>query len=148
MGIGQFAGMIYLQESGIQWVLRIYVILLCFLAVLVELEWTKFARESAILKFWITRGLFYCFVGVLGLEQNATEEGIKFNGVDAFGQVSNIVAWMMIGVGLVYSTMGLCCLQFYYNRLRANYEERLGRAEVVREATRNGAVVAPEDGPV
>jgi hypothetical protein len=136
MALGQLIGMLYQKEGPIQYVLRIYVILLCFLAILTELEWTAFARESAILRFWVTRGFFYSFIGILGLEENDTsaDKDTSFNNIDAAREFTKVVAWMIIGVGIAYSLMGLCCLQVLYKRQRADYEARVERAGVVRES--------------
>jgi hypothetical protein len=137
MVMGQFVGYFFHEEGPIQYILRLYVIALCFLAILVELEWTKFARESAILRYWITRGLFYCFLGVIGLEQNDTEGGKNsdMRGFNVSGAYISMAALIMTGVGAAYSLMGLCCLQIYYNRLRSDYEARLRRADEFRETT-------------
>lgn len=137
MGLGQLIGTMYQEQGPIQYVLRLYVVMFCLLAALVELEWTKFARESAVLRFWVTRGLFYCFIGLLGLEENDTlaDKTESLRNFDAAREFTRVVAFMIIGVGTTYAAMGIFCLQLYYNRLRSNYESRLGRAEVVREAT-------------
>lgn len=137
MAAGQFVGYVFQKDGPVQYVLRLYVVALSFLAILVEVEWTKFARESAILRIWITRGLFYAFIGVLGLEQNDTEpsQNIARRGFDISRQYIRVVAWMMVGIGSMYSMMGMLCLQIYYNRLRADYENRVKRAKDIRETT-------------
>lgn len=137
MAVGQLIGMMYQTEGPIQYVLRFYVFLLCFLAILTELEWTSFARESAILRFWVTRGFFYSFIGLLGLEENDTsadKDDSSFKNLDAAREFTKVVAWMIIGVGIAYSLMGLCCLQVLYKRQRADFEARVERASVVRES--------------
>lgn len=136
MCIGQVVGFKFQQEGPVQYVLRLYVIIICVLAILIELEWTKFARESFVLKFWVTRGLFYIFIGVLGLEQNDTlhaknSDSMNFN---LSMHYVTVAAWIMVAVGILYSLLGACCLQVYYNRLRTDYEQRLDRAAHVREA--------------
>lgn len=136
MCAGQLVGIKFQTEGPVQYVLRLYVIIICVLAILVELEWTRFARESFVLRFWATRGLFYIFIGVLGLEQNETSNA-KNSDSTHFNLSTNYVmvaAWIMVAVGVVYSLLGTCCLQVYYNRLRADYETRLERASHVREA--------------
>jgi hypothetical protein len=57
MGLGQFIGIAFQQVGPVQYVLRVYVIILCFLVILNELEWTKYTRESKIMRIWITRGM-------------------------------------------------------------------------------------------
>jgi hypothetical protein len=55
MGLGQILGIAVQQVCPIQYVLRVYVIVLSFLVILVELEWTQTIRNSSILNIWITR---------------------------------------------------------------------------------------------
>lgn len=135
MAVGQFLG-IYFQSVGpIQYVLRIYVIILCLLVMANELEWTIFTRDSMILKHWITRGLFYAFIGVLGLEENDTTSSRH---ADTHGYIISLqfikaVAWIMIGCGTLYFGMGMLCLHYYYNRLRDDYQERVERARQARQ---------------
>lgn len=136
MAVGQIIGLVFQSEGPIQYVLRVYIMLLCFLAILIELEWTKFARESKIFSIWITRGFFYAFIGVLGLEQNDTShsQNIERPMYNISRQYLKSVAWLMIAFGLLYVAMGLLCLQLIYIRLRNDYQERLARAPEVRRA--------------
>ena len=141
MFIGQVIGIFFQEDGPIQYVLRFYVMLLCGLAILVELEWTRYARESKILQNWITRGSYYGFIGVIGLEENDTSRD-KNTGKEGFDMSHNylrVVAWTMIYVGIVYFLLGIFCCQLYYNRRREDYERRLGRAaEVQQTAERYG----------
>ena len=135
MFIGQVVGIFFQEDGPIQYVLRFYVMLLCALAILVELEWTRFGRESKVLQNWITRGSYYGFIGVIGLEENDTSRG-KNTGNENFDVSHNflkVVAWTMIGVGILYFLLGVFCGQLYYNRRREDYERRLGRAAEVRQ---------------
>lgn len=134
MAVGQFVGMKFETVGPIQYVLRIYVIVLCLLVILVELEWTRFARESFILRMWITRGLFYAFIGILGLEENdtSTKKGSSHTSISL--NYIKAVAWVMVVCGTLYFLMGAFCLQIYYNRMRKDYEERLEHARHVRQS--------------
>lgn len=136
MCIGQVVGFKFQQEGPVQYVMRFYVMILCILAILVELEWTKFARESFVLRMWVTRGLFYIFIGVLGLEQNDTANARNSDSMNFQLSMHYVTAaaWIMVVVGALYSFLGTCCLQVYYHRLRTDYEQRLDRASHVREA--------------
>jgi hypothetical protein len=134
MLIGQFVGL-QIQKSGpVQYVIRLYVIALCVLAVLVELGWPKFARET--LHNWTFRGLCYSFIGVLGLEENdtLTSKNAEGKGFGISKTYIQVVAWIMVGCGVLYILMGLLCLHILYNRVRADYEERLERAPAIRRA--------------
>lgn len=138
MGLGQIVGMTFEDIDIIGYVLRTYVIVLCLLVVLIEAEWTSLVKNSSILRYWITRGLFYSFVGVIGIQQNdhVMERDPYQHGRDSASlQFIRVVAWLMVGNGILYFGMGILCLQVYYNRLRRDYDERSGRAVHIRNAT-------------
>lgn len=134
MAVGQIIGLAFQTGRPVEYVLRVYVLLQCFLVILIEFEWTSFARESKILQFWVTRGIFYAFIGVLGLDENDTLQE-KNQGTDWF-DVSKVyimaVAWVMVACGCLYFSMGIFCVQMYYNKLRTDYEERLKKAPEIR----------------
>ena len=64
--VGQAVALWFEGNKPMEVVLRLYIIGLCTLAILVEMESTSFITNSAILMNWISRGLFYMFIGVLG----------------------------------------------------------------------------------
>ena len=137
MAIGQIVGVVFYEAGPVEWILRIYVNLLSLLMVLNELEWWKFTRESRILRNWVTRGMIYGFIGVIGLEQNdnsTSRDDTNARGVDMGEIYIKAVAWIMIGSGFVYCLMGVACVQHVYNRQRADYEERMAQAPNVRRA--------------
>jgi hypothetical protein len=147
MCVGQFVGVRYENTGLIQYILRFYVIFFCLLAALVELEWTKLVQDSSILKYWVTRGIFYAFIGVLGLEQNESYALRVIHQQHATsGETTprpsamslkfiQVVAWLMVSVGILYFAMGVLCLQLVYSRVRQSYKERLQRAVQIRETT-------------
>ena len=137
MGIGQVLGVMYDQQDAIQLVLRLYVSIMCALIVLNELEWTKYVRESAILRIWITRGIFYAFCGLLGLDQNAraTLRSDVTVGTAAATLYFSVVAWFMIGCGTLYTLLGLCCMQIVHDRMQTSYQARVEQAKVAERAT-------------
>lgn len=134
MGLGQVLGISFQMVGPIQYVMRLYVIALCLLVIMAELEWTTFARDSLILNVWITRGLIYAFIGTLGLEENdRSAQTYSDHRFFTFMQLYvKLVAWMMIGFGALYFFMGIFCLQIVYKRIRNDYQERLLRAAGVR----------------
>jgi hypothetical protein len=111
--------------------MRIYVILLCVLAIANESEWTSFTRDSVILNWWPTRGAFYGFIGVLGLEENDVDVYDAKGRSAALGYIK-VVAWLMIGCGVLYFVLGVACMQFLLNRMRDDYKQRLERAKEVK----------------
>ena len=123
MLIGQIMGLFIFRSYGpIQYVLHFYVFLLCILVVLVECEWTPIGRQSFIFNYWLTRGLSYCFIGVLGLEENDTADWT--NPSDVIENFVKVVAWLMIGVGTIYFILGLLCIQIIYTKERKDYVKR------------------------
>ena len=110
MAMGQIIGMTFEDIDVISYVLRIYVIVLCLLVILIEAEWTSLVKNSSILRYWITRGLFYAFVGVIGIQQNQLADSFgslspNFKGNDAsIGQSHD----GKIG-GSGYSLDDVCC---------------------------------------
>jgi hypothetical protein len=132
MAAGQVLGIAFQPSTGpVQYVLRFYVVMLCLLVVLNELEYFALTVESRILHNWITRGALYAFIGLLGLDENDTA---NYEGADP-GTTYYIkaVAWVMIGVGALYALMGICCLQLAHDRARADYERRVERAKILRD---------------
>ena len=139
MGTGQIVGLAYEDIDILSCVMRGYVMVLCALIVCNEAEWTALVRNSRILRYWITRGLFYAFVGVIGLQQNdhATEVEPYLHDSSASLRFIKVVAWLMVAVGALYFGMGALCLQILYNRLRRDYEDRVKRAVHVRKLADN-----------
>jgi ABC-type glucose/galactose transport system permease subunit len=112
-----------------------------------ESEFYALTRDSKLLRIWIFRGVFYAFIGVLGLNEHAAagsnfDEGYKHRDVAINCIV--IVAWVMILIGMLYVLMGVLCLQLVYNRLEEAYLERLARSREVRRATQRYGGVSGE----
>jgi hypothetical protein len=133
MLIGQVIGLFIFRSYGpIQYVFHFNVFLLCILVVLVEMEFTPVGRQSFIFSYWVTRGLSYEFIGVLGLEENDTADWT--NPSDVVENFVKVVAWFMVGCGSIYFVLGLFCIQIIYTRERTNYDERMLRAKQLRES--------------
>lgn len=139
MGAGQIVGMTFEDDNldVISYLFRGYVMALCVLVVFNEMEFTSLVKNSSILRYWITRGLFYSFVGVIGIQQNdrVSDDPSLVEHRSASLRFIKVVALLMVGAGCLYFGMGILCLQIYYNRLRRDYEERRGRAIHIRNAT-------------
>jgi len=133
MAIGQVLGIVVYENTVVTYTLRGYVILLCVLVVLVELEWPQPVREMFLFRHWVSRGLFYTFIGVVGMQENESSDVvITKTDSDVYEMMSDIVivvAWNMVGCGLLYIVMGLLCLHYVLKRLRVDYEERVQRAQ-------------------
>eukprot|EP00538_Stauroneis_constricta_P006908 CAMPEP_0119551090 /NCGR_PEP_ID=MMETSP1352-20130426/4454_1 /TAXON_ID=265584 /ORGANISM="Stauroneis constricta, Strain CCMP1120" /LENGTH=218 /DNA_ID=CAMNT_0007597099 /DNA_START=162 /DNA_END=818 /DNA_ORIENTATION=+ len=151
MIIAQVLGMYFKELSLVDYVVRFYMIGLCMTVVLNELEWTSMVKDSQLLQNWITRGLVYAFIGILGIEQfqaspefrghsndeddgdDDSETGNPFNA--AALRFIWIISNVMVGVGCLYVVMGVCCMQIISRRLRTDYDERLVHATHARQVT-------------
>eukprot|EP00957_Ditylum_brightwellii_P119193 9092794-Ditylum_brightwellii.AAC.1 len=146
-GIGQFIGIAFEQVGPVQYVLRVYVIALSALVILNELELSSLTSTSKLLNMWITRGLTYAFIGVLGLEENGgvvqVQEGADTEMRDMGILFIKVVAWMMVGIGCLYFVMGCLCLQIVLNKMREDYQFRVQRGKEKRkEVKRNPQLFA------
>uniref|UniRef100_A0A7R9WMH7 Golgi apparatus membrane protein TVP15 n=1 Tax=Craspedostauros australis TaxID=1486917 RepID=A0A7R9WMH7_9STRA len=131
MFVAQLLGIYFKTLSLVDYVLRVYIIALCAMIVMNELEWTSVIRESRLLRNWLTRGLIYAFVGVLGIEQYEASPSGRHDDSAHFDVAMNfirVVSNIMVGVGGLYFVMGICCMQLVSNKLRHEYEERVARA--------------------
>lgn len=138
MAVGQVIGLVFKNVGPIQWILRAYTIGLCFVVLFTEMEMSKLARENIILHNWISRGLIYSFIGVIGLEEIDTSD-FKENpvrGVVPAQYFIKAVAWIMIGIGAMYFFMGIACFQQYYEKERVEYNERRAVAVINRRDRR------------
>lgn len=141
MAAGQILGIVVYENGPVEYVLRGYVILLCLLVCLIELEWPAFARESSVLHNWVSRGLLYVFIGVIGLQENETstvknEEYVTY---ERAKDVLKAVAWNMIGCGVLYVVMGILCLQLLLRRMRRSYQARLELAKKRKKQAQEGS---------
>jgi len=133
VGTSQLASIFYFKGSSsddwAHYVVSIYLIVMCLLALFNEIEMGSFFKNSKILNFWITRGLFYAFIGVLALNQaNGTETKEK-SGEKAAAKFNEVVAYMMITTGIIYSLAGLFCFQIVINKMKKEYENRMQSAK-------------------
>lgn len=144
MSAGQVIGLVFKKVGPIQWILRAYTIGLCFVVLFTETEMSKLARENIILHNWISRGLIYAFIGVIGLEEIDSSD-FKENpvrGVVPAQYFIKAVAWVMIGVGAVYFFMGIACFQRYYEKERTEYNELCAQAVIARRDRRRNQTQA------
>lgn len=145
MAVAQIVSIIFADVGVVQIVLRLYVILACSLVILTELELTKFARESYILHQWITRGLLYNFIGVIGLEELETSEIVSnIGGVNPAQIYIKIISWVMVVVGCFYFLMGVFCIQSRYENQRTDYAERVAKSVLDKKEEAGVAAAADE----
>lgn len=145
MWVGQVASLYYWDVDPLQTVLRCYMVLACLTILLNELGLTKIVRESAILRAWVTKGIFYSFVGVLGLAENDTTRAdidhINAPGHDQAMKFINAISCMLAAMGALYYAMGCLCLQLVFNRINADYERRGKEVQLKENGYKEGSVV-------
>jgi hypothetical protein len=133
MTIGQFVGIAFHYVGPIQYVLRVYMIGFCIVMILNEMEWISFIYQSSLLSNWISRGILYSFVGTIGISQYTTEAPTSDASAATAGggglpQAAllyiQVVAWGMVGIGIIYFLLGIFCCQLVYQNVRKDYEQR------------------------
>jgi len=129
MIIGQVVGSFVFENVLIDYFLRAYVIVLCVLMILAELEVTDLVRTNFLLHNLISRGLVYGFLSVIGIHENETISDAR-DGHDGLSGIVQAVAWNMLCVAVIYFTMGVFCLQFVLQKCREDYKSRCQRAKV------------------
>lgn len=137
MGCGQMIGLVLETKviGPIQFVLRLYLMVFCILGIFIEFEWTSLVVQSAVLRNWITRGFFYIFVAILGLQENdsASIRNVAHWGDSILLNYIRIVSWFIMGVGCVYFIMGILCFQFIYEQQRDEHERKMEFTSTLRE---------------
>ena len=99
------------------------------IVILNELQWTQCIRESAILRIWMTRGLFYTLIGIICMIQTETEVAAETESFNTPRQENCLIfieysSYLMTGFGLLYYMMGCLCMELVWNRVVADYEKR------------------------
>ena len=85
--------------------IRLYGIALGIGVILTEFELTEIVRTFILLQKWVTRGAIYIFIGLLAYEHTDTS-------LDASSLTYiNFSSLSLIGIGGLYSVMGIFCLK-------------------------------------
>jgi hypothetical protein len=125
----------YLKMTVLENILTIYMILFCMLIIMTELNIFNVAKESKILNLWPLRGLFYIFVGILGL--NVINMTVMVGAEverSLFKNFSVVFSFIMIGLGVLYAALGLLCIQMINDKMEHNYQDRKKRAVDIKNA--------------
>jgi hypothetical protein len=147
MCISQFVGLALQATTNIQYVVHIYGILLSVLAMMTELGWTSIVTDSKILNNWISRGIFYTFIGMIGLMQDEAEplkkdnESIGGRNVDMM--FIYVVAYLMIACGVLYFCMGILCLQVLARKQREEHKENVKEAKLKKKIMKESGESIP-----
>lgn len=140
MAAGQTIEILFGDIEVIEYILRLYMLIFCLVIILNELTCTRII-SSGLLSNWISRGVIYSFVGVVGIDENHRDE--YANNVDQTTLTFlKIVAWGMIGCGILYFILGLLCCQIVSKKIDEDYNDRLQKALHIQEALkRTGAKI-------
>lgn len=129
-------GVLYFHRiRGLNLALRCYVGLFGIVLLLVEVGIPLgFLTESGLIANWSCRGIIHSFLGLINevesletiLMHNETSGEVTIVHEDIsepeviFQSFQVATSWMMVGSGVLYFLMGLCCL----DRLRTQFEEQ------------------------
>jgi hypothetical protein len=152
--IAQLVALSFHGNMPMEVLLRCYTIGLCVLVILIEAEHqkTKLVKESLILQNWVSRGVFYNFLGVLGVVQYdiGTDNYYNRNNNNNNNQYNNnnkyytvriptledagecyiwFNSWVMFAMGVVYIVMGILCLEAKLQQLRQDYQAQIKRQQ-------------------
>lgn len=130
-------------NEAVRYSLSVYLIILCGLSILTELEWFPFIVKSRLLNNWISRGFVYIFMALLSIDQaslseTTNEKELKF---------IKMVSYCFAAVGAGYSLMGMLFMQIWLKRLREDHGiRRKGGQLKKRDAARNHEIIQnPKD---
>lgn len=126
----------------VRYSLSLYLVAMCAIAVLNELEWFSFIINSKLLTTWISRGCCYIFMALLSLDQATTSNSDTNDELELIKGLSYIFA--VIGSG--YLLMGLFCCQIMLNKLREEHEIRSKEGQLKKESLNNETILTlPSD---
>lgn len=155
--VAQIIALRYPGNYHTEVLLRLYMIGFCILSVLLEVEFNvPLLRESFVLTNWISRGVFYSFLGLLGQSlydvgydnhfrryryagnsnggygnNNARYYGVYGPRMPTTEDFAEWYVWMtsylMFFVGVLYIVLGALCLQNKLREIRRQYQIREGR---------------------
>mmetsp|Transcript_28615 Transcript_28615/g.44224 ORF Transcript_28615/g.44224 Transcript_28615/m.44224 type:complete len:346 (+) Transcript_28615:65-1102(+) len=126
------------EITGLQYFVRVYLIIFCASFILLESRIPLLRRLSfPAHDNWILRGFMYTFIGIIGMEQDVAikVEDIASGTANILGPDYGtlfaslsiaITTWIMVGVGVLYMILGTMCLQKWYERLEKEYQDKVG----------------------
>lgn len=136
--IAQLVSVVYLPFDGIELMLKIFLSSFSVLIILNELEWWPALRDSPLFKNFITRGYFYVFLGLVSTEENNIKpsKGSVVSNLPVDYTAALFIetaSWAMVAIGILYFLSGLCCGQYYINKVREDHSNRLAERKRIFE---------------
>jgi len=118
------------NEHFVQYLLRVYVMVLCVAFVLAECQVGFFLRRVPAFASWFHRGFLYSLVGVVVMEESFATIGQAFPQLPTaeFHLVSvllQVVSTAMFSIGVLYMVMGIFCLKGVWEDLQERYREEI-----------------------
>lgn len=83
---------------------RLFSLMFSIMCLFCEMEWTELIRTSTILQLWITRGLFYIYIGLMVMKEHENISTITFL-YPWFGDVVILCSALMGLFGCLYLLM-------------------------------------------
>ncbi|KAL9182101.1 hypothetical protein ACHAXT_012444 [Thalassiosira profunda] len=123
------------QRTWLQVAVRSYLALFCVSFILAEVR-VPFLQKIALHDNWILKGFLYSFIGLIGMEQDLAVkvEDIAAGTSSVLGPdyatlfatlFMSITTWLMIAVGIIYTGLGLLCMQRWYEKLETDHREKV-----------------------
>lgn len=123
------------DTTWLQVAVKSYLVLFCASFVVTESH-IPLLKSITFHKNWITRGFVFTFIGLVGMEQDLAikVEEIAAGKRNVLGPTygvlfatlfMTITTWFVIGVGIVYTLLGLLCCQRWYERLENEHKEKV-----------------------
>jgi len=129
------------ESTWLQIAVRSYLAIFCISFVLTESRIPFLQRILSPHSNWILRGFLYSFIGLIGMEQDIAlkveEAALSPRSSSAssilgpgYGTLfatlfMSITSWIMIGVGVLYTMLGLFCMQGWYGRMEKAHGEKV-----------------------
>lgn len=152
MLFNQLLPFVLLKENNtvLQVAVRIYMTIFGLYFVLSEMRISILKRMAAFNTHWILRGFMYTFIGLIGMEQALAikVEDIAAGTASVFlMDYGTLIAtlfisgtqWLMIGVGMLYTLLGVLCMQGWYDRLEEEHDEKIKLYKAVKRKHREEA---------
>ncbi|EJK65646.1 hypothetical protein THAOC_13474 [Thalassiosira oceanica] len=148
----QLLPLVLLKEEStlLQNAVRAYMIIFCVSFIVLELRIPLLSRIAMPNSNWILKGFMYSFIGLIGMEQDLA---LKVEDIAAgtssllnpdYGTMIatlflTLTTWIMIGIGAVYTLMGLLCMQSWYENMEKKHRERVREWKKKKKKERDDA---------
>lgn len=114
--------------TWLQMAVRSYLAIFYFIFILIESHLVRGLSHSN----WVLHGFLYTFIAFIGMEQDLVED-IAEGTTNVFGPnmtklfamlFVSITSWIMVFVGILYTLLGLMCLQKWYEKIEDEHNEK------------------------